>query len=219
MLFFLILGTTEYFLLAVMAYDHYMTISNSLHDPLLMKHRMCIQLAIGSWISGITVQIVQTSQILSLHFCHSNKINHFFSDIPPILKLACGDTSVHKLSVYIVVFLVAAIPFMLILASYSKIISTILRLPTARDQDKPFSTYSSHMLVVLLFSVSTYLRPKSSHSAGIDKLHSLFYIIMTLMFNPMIYSLRNKGVIAALRKSLLKKIVWWGVQGCAGGLG
>uniref|UniRef100_A0A8D1HDK5 Olfactory receptor n=1 Tax=Sus scrofa TaxID=9823 RepID=A0A8D1HDK5_PIG len=205
--FFLMLATTESFLLAVMAYDRYVAICNPLHYPLVMNHRVCIRLAVGSWICGVPVQIGQTCQIFSLHFCHSNHINHFFCDMPPILKLACGDISLHELSVYVVVLLVGAVPFMLILASYSKIISMILRLPTSRGRDKAFSTCSSHLLVVLLFfgsGVITYLRPPSSHSPGIDKLLSLFYTIVTPLFNPLIYSLRNKDVIAALRKLLLK---------------
>ncbi|XP_032977447.1 olfactory receptor 10AG1-like [Rhinolophus ferrumequinum] len=208
MCFVLMLGATECFLLMVMAYDRYVAVCNPLHYPLVMNQKMCTKLAVGSWISGIPVQIGQTCQIFSLHFCDCNQINHFFCDIPPILKLACGDTSVHEVSVYVVAILFVAVPFVLILASYSKIIFTILRLPTARGRAKVFSTCSSHLLVVVLFFGSatiTYLRPKSDHSAGMDKLLSLFYTIVTPMFNPMIYSLRNKDVIAALRKLLLKK--------------
>ncbi|XP_052038853.1 olfactory receptor 10AG1-like [Apodemus sylvaticus] len=190
--FFLVFGTTECLLLAVMSYDRYVAICNPLHYPLVMNPTKCIQLAVGSWLGGIPVQIGQTCQIFSMHFCNSNKINHFFCDIPPILKLACGDTSVHELSVYVVVMVVAALPFILVLASYSKIIATILRLPTATGRAKAFSTCSSHLLVVLLFY-------------GTDKLLSLFYTIVTPMFNPLIYSLRNKEVIAALRKLILQK--------------
>ncbi|XP_037695113.1 olfactory receptor 10AG1-like [Choloepus didactylus] len=203
MCFLLTLGATECFLLAVMAYDRYVAICNPLHYPLVMNQKMCIQLAVGSWVSGIPVQIGQTCQIFSLHFCDSNQINHFFCEIPPILILACGDTSAHEIPVYLEALLFGAAPFMLILASYSKIISTILRLPTAQGRAKAFSTCSSHLLVVLLFFGSatiTYLRPKSYHSAGSDKLLSLFYTIVTPMFNPMIYSLRNKDVIEALKK-------------------
>ncbi|XP_014635221.1 PREDICTED: olfactory receptor 10AG1-like [Ceratotherium simum simum] len=208
MCFFLMLGATECFLLAVMAYDRYVAICDPLRYPLVMNNERCIQLAVGCWISGIPVKIGQTCQIFSLHFCNSNQINHFFCDIPPILKLACGDTSAHEMSVYVAAMLFVAIPFMLILASYCKIISTILRLPTARGRAKAFSTCSSHLLVVVLFFGSvtiTYLRPKSDHSSRTDKLLSLFYTIVTPIFNPMIYSLRNKDVIAALRKLLLKK--------------
>ncbi|XP_057618466.1 olfactory receptor 10AG1-like [Chionomys nivalis] len=206
--FFLMLGATECFLLAVMSYDRYVAICNPLHYPLVMNPTKCTQLAAGSWLGGIPVQIGQTCQIFSLHFCSSNQINHFFCDLPPILKLACGDTSVNELSVYLVAILFAAVPFMLILASYTKIIATILRLPTATGRAKAFSTCSSHLLVVFLFFGSatvTYLRPKSTHSPGTDKLLSLLYTIVTPMFNPLIYSLRNKDVIAALRKLLLTK--------------
>ncbi|XP_012975876.1 olfactory receptor 10AG1-like [Mesocricetus auratus] len=204
--FFLMFGTTESLLLAVMSYDRYVAICNPLHYTLIMNPTKCTQLSVFSWLGGIPVQIGQTCQIFSLHFCNSNQIDHFFCDIPPILKLACGDTSVHELSVYVVVVVVAALPFMLVLTSYSKIIVTILRLPTAKGRAKAFSTCSSHLLVVVLFYGSatiTYLRPKSMHSLGTDKLLSLFYTIVTPMFNPLIYSLRNKEVIAALKRLFL----------------
>ncbi|KAM6158037.1 olfactory receptor 10AG1-like [Rhynchocyon petersi] len=208
MCFFLVLAAAECFLLAVMAYDRYVAICNPLHYPLVMKQKTCVQLAVGSWIIGMPIQIGETAQIFSLNFCDSSKINHFFCDIPPIMKLACGDTSLHEMVVYVVAMVIAAVPFMWILASYSKIISTILKLPTASGRDKTFSTCSSHLLVVVLFFGSatiTYFRPKSYHSSGSDKLLSLFYTIVTPMFNPMIYSLRNKDVITALRKLFLKK--------------
>ncbi|XP_041524112.1 olfactory receptor 10AG1-like [Microtus oregoni] len=206
--FFLMLGATECFLLAVMSYDRYVAICNPLQYPLVMNSIKCIQLAAGSWLGGIPVQIGQTCQIFSLHFCSSNQINHFFCDLPPILKLACGNTFINELSVYLVAILFAAFPFMLILASYSKIIATILMLPTATGQTKAFSTCSSHLLVIFLFfgsAADTYSRTKSTHSPETDKLFSLFYTIVTPMFNPLIYSLRNKDVIAALRKLLIGK--------------
>ncbi|XP_041579111.1 olfactory receptor 10AG1-like [Vulpes lagopus] len=203
----LVLGTTECFLLAVMAYDRYMAICNPLHYPLMMNHKTCIQLAAGSWISGIPVQIGQTVQIFTLPFCGSNLIDHFFCDIPPVLKLACGNTFVNEMMVYIVVVLIVTVPFLLILISYSKIISTILKLHSATSRAKAFSTCSSHLTVVVLFfgsAIITYLRPKASHSARIDKVLSLFYTVVTPLFNPLIYSLRNKEVITALRKLLCK---------------
>ncbi|KAM8929625.1 LOW QUALITY PROTEIN: olfactory receptor 10AG1-like [Lycaon pictus] len=209
MCFFLMLGATECFLLAVMAYDRYVAICNPLHYPLIVNHKMCVQLAVGAWLSGIPVQIGQTCQVFSLPFC-SNQINHFFCDIPPLIKLACGDTSLNEMCVFAVAILFVMIPFLFILGSYVKIISTILKLSSARGRSKAFSTCSSHIIVVLLFFGSatiTYLRPKSNHSARTDKMLSLFYTIVTPMFNPLIYSLRNKDVITALKKLLLKKTV------------
>ncbi|XP_017523540.3 olfactory receptor 10AG1-like [Manis javanica] len=207
MYFILMLGATECFLLAVMAYDRYMAVCNPLHYPLVMNHKVCVQLVFGSWISGIPIQIGQTCQIFSLRFCGSHLINHFFCDIPPILSLACGDTFLNEMMVYIVAVLFVMVPFLLILISYTKIISTILKLPSATSRAKAFSTCSSHLTVVALFygsGIISYLRSKTSHSAGTGKVLSLFYTIVTPMFNPMIYSLRNKDVTMALRKLLWK---------------
>ncbi|XP_049719154.1 olfactory receptor 10AG1-like [Elephas maximus indicus] len=207
MCFVLMFGGSECLLLAVMAYDRYVATCNPLHYPLVMNHRVCIQLVTGSWTIGIPVMIGQTYQIFSLPFCGSNQINHFFCDIPPILKLACGDTFVNELLVYTVSVLFVMVPFLLILGSYSKIISIILKFPSATSQAKAFSTCSSHLMVVMLFFGSgmiTYLRPNTRHSEGTDKVLSLFYTILTPMFNPMIYSLRNKDIIMALRKLLCK---------------
>ncbi|XP_049747490.1 olfactory receptor 10AG1-like [Elephas maximus indicus] len=207
MYFCLMFGVTECLLLAVMAYDRYVAICNPLHYPLVMNHRVCIQLVTGSWTIGIPFLIEYTYQIFSLSFCGSNQINHFFCDVFPILKLACGDTFVNEMLAYTVAVLFGMVPFLLILGSYSKLISIILKLPSATGQAKAFSTCSSHLMVVILFfgsAIITYLRPNTRHSEGTGKVLSLFYTILTPMFNPMIYSLRNKDVIIALRKLLCK---------------
>ena len=151
MCFILILGATECFLLAVMVYDRYVAICSPLHYPLVMNYKVCIQLVVGSWISGIPIHIGQTGQIFSLPFCGSNLINHFFCDIPPILKLACGDTFLNGMLVFTVAALFVLVPFLLILVSYGKIISTILTLPSATSWGKTFSTCFSHLMVVALF--------------------------------------------------------------------
>ncbi|XP_014418927.2 olfactory receptor 10AG1-like [Camelus ferus] len=207
MCFFLMLGATECFLLAVMAYDRYVAICNPLHYPLVMNHRVCVQLVVASWISGAPVQIGQTWQIFSVSFCGSNQISHFFCDIPPLLKLACGDIFVNEIVVYLFAVLLVTVPFLLILSFYMRIISTIMKLPSNTGRTKAFSTCSSHITVVVLFYGSatvTYLKPKSDQYVGIDKLLSLFYTVLTPLFNPMIYSLRNKDVRKAMRKFLPK---------------
>lgn len=210
MYFFLVFGATECFLLTAMAYDRYVAICNPLLYPLIMNNRLCNQLAACCWITGIPVHIGFTCLIFSLPFCGNNQLNHFFCDIPPVLKLACGDTFMIEMLVYAVAVLVVTIPFTLILGSYVKIISTILKLPSATGRAKAFSTCSSHLTVVALFfgsGIMTYMRPKSSHLTGMDKFLSLFYTIVTPMFNPIIYCLRNKDVIGALKKFLPKWVV------------
>lgn len=117
MCLFLILGATECVLLAVMAYDHYVAIYKPLHYPVVMSHKVCTQLVVGSWIIGIPIQVVQTYQTLSLFFYESNHINHFFCDIPPLLKLACGNIFMNEIVVFMFAVLIVTIPFVLILAS------------------------------------------------------------------------------------------------------
>ncbi|XP_049747635.1 olfactory receptor 10AG1-like [Elephas maximus indicus] len=172
MSFFLLFGGIECLLLAVMAYDRYVAICNPLHYPLVMNHRVCIQLVTGCWTIGIPLTIGYTYQTFSLPFCGSKLINHFFCDIPPILKLACGDTFVNEMLVYTVAVLFVMVPFLWILGSYSKIISIILKLPSATSQAKAFSTCSSHLTVVVLFfgsGIIAYLRPNTRHSEGTEK--------------------------------------------------
>ncbi|XP_004621778.2 olfactory receptor 10AG1-like [Sorex araneus] len=205
MSFVLMLGNVESLLLTVMAYDRYVAICNPLHYPLMMNQKFCVQLVAACWLISVPSQIGQTSQIFSLSFCRSNQINHFFCDIPPMLKLACGDTFLNELLVFFAAVVFVMLPFLLVLASYSKIISTVLKLPSAAGRAKAFSTCSSHIIVVTLFFGSgmiAYLRPKSKDSSKADKFLSLFYTIVTPMFNPMIYTLRNKDVMIALRKLL-----------------
>ncbi|XP_068947119.1 olfactory receptor 10AG1-like [Petaurus breviceps papuanus] len=205
--FLYILGVAECLLLAVMAYDRYVAICKPLYYPLIMNHKLCVQMVIASWITGMPVLIGLTYQIFSLDFCGSNTLNHIFCDAPPLLEVACGDTYQKELSVHVAALLFVLIPFLLIVMSYVKIITTILKLPSNSGKSKAFSTCSSHLMVVGLFYGSgsiVYLRPKSSHSAKSDKVFSLFYTIVTPVFNPMIYSLRNKDVILALRKLFTK---------------
>ncbi|KAM6157586.1 olfactory receptor 10AG1-like [Rhynchocyon petersi] len=207
MYFFLILGSTECLLLTVMAYDRYVAICNPLHYPLVMNPRVCIHLVTASWTIAVPFQIGQTYQIFSLRYCGSHQINHFFCHIPPVLKLVCGETFTNDIIELLFTVLFAIVPFLLIVASYSKIIFTILKFSSATSRTKAFSTCSSHLMVVLLFFVSgsvSYLIPNAGQRGTTDKVLALFYTTLTPMFNPIIYSLRNKDVLMALRKLLCK---------------
>ncbi|KAM8971553.1 olfactory receptor 10AG1-like [Sarcophilus harrisii] len=205
--FLYILGAAECLLLAVMAYDRYVAICKPLYYPLIMNHRVCIQMVVVSWVIGVPVLVEETYLIFCLNFCGPNKLNHIFCEAPPLLELACGDTYKIVVSVQVIALLFVITPFLLILTSYVKIITTIVRLPSTSGRSKAFSTCSSHLMVVGLFYGSgsiVYLQPKSRQSAGSGKVLALFYTTVTPVFNPLIYSLRNKDVIAALRKLLPK---------------
>jgi olfactory receptor len=209
MYFVLMLGGMECLLLTLMAYDRYVAICNPLHYALVTNHKVCTQLVAACWISVIPIVIGQTYQIFSLPFCGSNRTNHFFCDIPPVLMLVCGDTFANKIGVYVAVVVFLMVPFLLITVSYGKLMSNILKLTSAIGRANGFSTCSSHLTVVVLFYGSasiTYLQPKTNQSEGIGKLLSLFYTILTPTLNPIIYTLRNKDITVSLRKLQTKLV-------------
>uniref|UniRef100_A0A8C3HPE4 Olfactory receptor n=1 Tax=Chrysemys picta bellii TaxID=8478 RepID=A0A8C3HPE4_CHRPI len=201
-----IMGLTECCLLAAMAYDRYVAICHPLHYSTIMSGRACAQIASASWIISISVEV--TTWIFRLPFCGSNRIHHFFCDIPPVVKMACTDTSKNEIMVFTVSVLFIMSPFLLIILSYICIISSILKLQSAEGRRKAFSTCSSHLMVVTLFygtALITYLRPKSSSTPDSDLIISLMNTIVAPVLNPIIYTLRNKEVKGAFRKTLEKK--------------
>ncbi|XP_004613706.2 olfactory receptor 10A5-like [Sorex araneus] len=207
MYFFFFFGVAECFLLATMAYDRYVAICNPLHYPVIMNHKTCTKLAVASWFPGLPVATVQTTWLFSFPFCGTNKVNHFFCDSPPVLKLVCADTALFEIYAIVGTVLVVMIPCLLILCSYIRIAAAILKIPSAKGKHKAFSTCSSHLLVVSIFYVSlslTYFRPKSNNSPESKKMLSLSYTVVTPMLNPIIYSLRNNEVKNALVRTFRK---------------
>nr|XP_033779164.1 olfactory receptor 10A4-like [Geotrypetes seraphini] len=203
--FFSLLGVAECCLLAVMSYDRYVAICCPLHYSTIMKKTTCAYLVGGSWITGIVSMFGQTVLVFSLPFCGPNRIDHFFCDVPPILKLSCRDTSQIEISIFIDSVILILMPFVFILVSYIRILSTILRIRSTEGRQKAFSTCASHLTSVCLFygtATLTYLLPESSHSPIVDKLFALFYAVLTPMLNPLIYSLRNKEVLGVLKKRI-----------------
>ncbi|NXT59530.1 O10A7 protein, partial [Pluvianellus socialis] len=201
--FLVLLGSIECLLLAVMAYDRYIAICDPLHYTLVMTRGLCIRLVVGSWVAVIPVQVGQTYQVFTLPFCASHDLHHFFCDVPPLLELACADTFWNQVILYTIIVLFAVFPFSLILISYIKIIRAVLKIPSALGRHKAFSTCSSHLGVVTLFYGSAtviYFKRRSRHSVDTDKYLALFYAIVPPMFNPVIYSLRNKEVRIALKR-------------------
>lgn len=194
---FTILGLTECCLLAAMAYDRFVAICYPLHYTLLMGPSVCWKLAAASWTTGVVVESAQTTWIFTLPFCGAGKIQHFFCDIMPVVKLACVDTSHNETVMFFLSVLFIMSPCLLILCSYIRILTTILRIPSAAGRRKALSTCSSHVLVVSLFygtALFTYLQPKSAHTPETDKATALMYTVVTPALNPVIYTLRNKEV-------------------------
>lgn len=198
---FHLLASTECFLYTVMAYDRYLAICQPLHYSVAMSRAKCTGLAGATWATGAVHSAIHTSLTFRLPYCGPHHITYFFCDIPPVLKLACADTSVNELVVLANIGVVAAGCLILIITSYVFIVGAVLRIRTAEGRQRAFSTCSSHLTVVLLYYLPPaciYLQPRASGpGAGIP---AVFYTIVTPMLNPFIYTLRNKEVKRALRR-------------------
>lgn len=208
------MGVTECVLLGMMALDRYVAICYPLRYPAIMSKGAYVTMAAACWVSGLVDSAVQTCLAMQLPFCANNVINHIACEILAILKLACADISVDVISMAGSNLIVLVIPLLVISISYIFIIATILRIPSTEGKHKAFSTCSAHLTVVILFYGTIffmYAKPKSKSSVGADKqdifevLISLFYGVMTPMINPLIYSLRNKDVKAAVKNMLGRK--------------
>ncbi|XP_049986444.1 olfactory receptor 150-like [Alexandromys fortis] len=201
--FFCIFAVAECHMLAVMAYDRYVAISNPLLYNVTMSYQVCLWMIAGVYGMGLLSATVHTIFLIRLLFCKANIINHYFCDFVPLLELACSSTFINEvLALSFSAFNIIA-PVMIILSSYVFIIVNILHIQSAGGRSKAFSTCSSHILAVSVFFVSLafmYLQPSSVSSLGQGKFSSVFYSIVVPMLNPMIYSLRNKDVKVALKK-------------------
>ncbi|XP_072270000.1 olfactory receptor 10A7-like [Pyxicephalus adspersus] len=210
--FFCFLGTTECFLLACMAYDRFVAICHPLHYMTVMTKAKCLELSLGSWLSGILLSIIQISYVFSLPFCSSNIIDHVFCDILPVVKLACADTFANEIAILMYGSLVILLPFLLILVSYIHIIATIVKIPSAIGRMKAFSTCGSHLTSVTLFygtATIVYLKTKSAHTYVGTKRIALLYIVFIPMLNPLIYSLRNTMIKNAMKKIIINAITYF----------
>ncbi|KAM3852102.1 LOW QUALITY PROTEIN: olfactory receptor 5AS1-like [Vipera latastei] len=199
----------ECLLLAAMAYDRYMAICNPLLYPVLMSQKVCISLIAGSYLISNMTSLMHTCFIFHISFCGSNVINHFFCDIPPLLALSCSNTYINEMLLFALCGFIQMSTFLFILISYSSILCTVLKIPTNKGHHKAFSTCSSHLIAVALFYgalLFTYLRPTSSYAPDTDKIISVFYTVVFPMMNPLIYSLRNKEVKDAWKKTLARKV-------------
>lgn len=201
----LTLGGAEDLLLAFMAYDRYVAICHPLNYTLCMRPRICWLWVSVSWTLASLSAVGYTLYTMQYPFCKSRKIRHMFCEIPPLLKLACTDTSKYELMVFVngVTFLL--LPLAAILASYTLILFTVLHIPSHEGRKKALITCSSHLTVVGMWyggASFMYVLPSSFHTPKQDNIFSVFYTIVTPALNPLIYSLRNKEVTGALRRVL-----------------
>ncbi|XP_062975038.1 olfactory receptor 1J1-like [Elgaria multicarinata webbii] len=216
--FFVALGNADSFLLASMAYDHYVAICFPLHYATVMSRKHCLQLVAGSWLVPCLHSLLQTLMASQHSFCTSLEIPHFFCDLRELLSLSCSDVSIHQLIILTKGACVSLSPFVCILLSYAQILSSIIRIPSTHGKYKAFSTCGSHLITVALYFgaiMGVYFQP-SSHggqaSAG-NMVASVIFMVIAPMLNPVIYSLRNNEVKNAMKRAhgkMTRKCWVWG---------
>ncbi|XP_075433827.1 olfactory receptor 11A1-like [Ascaphus truei] len=195
--------TAECFLLTVMSYDRYLAICNPLHYSTIMGSKLCYTLVTLCWLLGFTFSLIAACLVCELQLCGSNVIDHFYCEFGPLLELSCSDTSIVEVVAFVLSTLIIIFPFVFVLLTYVYISLTILRIPSTTGKQKAFSTCSSHLAVVCVYYgtlIAKYMVPSKGHLQNLNKVLSLLYTVVTPLFNPIIYSLRNQEIRAALRK-------------------
>nr|XP_048307801.1 olfactory receptor 1361-like [Myodes glareolus] len=204
--FFLAFGTTDNFLLSVMAYDRYVAICYPLHYTLMMRPRLCALLVAISWVITHLHALLHILLMVQLTFCSHNAVPHFYCDPYLVMKLSCSDTFINDVTAFAEGGMIFMTPFVCIVVSYAYICSKVLKMPSVQGIRKAMSTCGSHLTVVCLFYgaiLGVYMHPSSSYSLQ-DAVASVIFTVVTPMANPFIYSLRNRDIKGALRKIILR---------------
>ena len=207
--FFLVFVIAECYILSVMAYDRYVAICRPLLYNIIMSHQACSLLVAVVYIMGLVGSTILTGLMIQLPYCEV-LISHYFCDILPLMKLSCSSTYDVEMTLFFVAGFNIIVTCLTVLVSYTSIIYSILRISTAEGRSKAFSTCSSHLVAVGMFYGSTtfmYLKPSTASSLAQENVASVFYTTVIPMLNPLIYSLRNKEVKAAIQKTLRRKVV------------
>uniref|UniRef100_A0A8P0NIA8 G-protein coupled receptors family 1 profile domain-containing protein n=2 Tax=Canis lupus familiaris TaxID=9615 RepID=A0A8P0NIA8_CANLF len=207
MYIFLLFGVTESWLFSIMSVDRYVAICHPLRYKVIMSRWMCLLMVGICGVYGVVGSLCYTFFAMRLPYCGPNEIDHYFCEVPAILKLACADTSLNDLVDFITGFNVIVVPLTLVVIVYANIFATIMKIHSAQGQIKAFSTCASHITVVTMFAIPCiimYMSPGSDSLSNSGKKMALFYNIATAFLNPVIYSLRNKDV----KKAFLKLMGW-----------
>uniref|UniRef100_I3NHJ2 Olfactory receptor n=2 Tax=Ictidomys tridecemlineatus TaxID=43179 RepID=I3NHJ2_ICTTR len=206
--FVIIFALMENCLLAVMAYDRYVAICHPLRYTVIMNPRLCVLLVLVSLPMSMVDGLLQSLMVLRLSFCTDLEVPHFFCELAQVIKLACSDTLVDNILIYVAICIFAGVPLSGIVFSYAHIVSSVLRMPSAEGKHKAFSTCGSHLCVVSLYygtGLGVYISSVVNDSPRKTAVASVMYSVVPQMLNPFIYSLRNRDMKKAL-KNLMGKL-------------
>ncbi|KAM6167035.1 olfactory receptor 7G2-like isoform 1-T1 [Erethizon dorsatum] len=201
--FVLFFAGLENCLLAAMAYDRYVAICHPLKYTVIMNPRLCALLVLLSLPISTVNALLLTLAVLHLSFCTDLEIPLFFCELAQIIKLACSDTFINNVLIYVAAFIFGGVPLSGIIFSYAQIVSSVLRIPSVRARHKAFSTCGSHLTVVSLFygtGLGVYISSAVTDSSRKTVMASVMYSVVPQITNPFIYSLRSRDMKEALRK-------------------
>ncbi|KFO29964.1 olfactory receptor 7D4 [Fukomys damarensis] len=203
--FLMVFSAMDDLLLTVMAYDRFVAICHPLNYTVIMNPRFCSLLVLVPWVIIFCVSVIQIFLMMQISFSTDTEIPHFVCELAQVLKVASSDTFIINIFLYVVASLLGVFPVTAILFSYTKIVSSLLRMSSSTSRYRAFSTCGSHLCVVSLFygtALGVYLSSAVTHSSRASMYASVMYTVVTPMLNPFIYSLRNKDVKGALGKLL-----------------
>uniref|UniRef100_A0A8C3WDJ9 Olfactory receptor n=1 Tax=Catagonus wagneri TaxID=51154 RepID=A0A8C3WDJ9_9CETA len=209
--FFILLGVTEFYLLAAMSYDRYVVICKPLHYMAIMNPRVCVLLVFASWLTSFLIIFPSLMLFIQLDYCKSNAIDHFTCDYFPLLHLSCSDTKFLEMVGFSCAVFTLMFTLALIILSYIYIIRTILRIPSTSQRTKAFSTCSSHMIVISISygsCIFMYINPSAKDRVSMSKGVAVLNTSVAPMLNPFIYSLRNQQVKRAFM-DLARKVAFF----------
>ncbi|CAI5773694.1 olfactory receptor 52K1-like [Podarcis lilfordi] len=191
--------------LLMMALDRYVAICHPLRYVDIMTGRLLALLTLASVLRSIFV--VSPVVILSsrVSFCRSDVIGHFVCEHMALMRLSCGDISINKAVGMAMRCVDVILDFSILLASYSQIIRTALKIASGNVRHKAFHTCGTHLIVLFVsyssrLSSSIVFRLAKSASQDIHNLLSVMYLLFPWAVHPVIYGVRTKEI----RESLLK---------------
>ncbi|NXJ02292.1 O14J1 protein, partial [Psophia crepitans] len=205
--FFFFLMSAEFYLLTIMAYDHYVAICQPLHYGALLGSRACVHLAAAAWGTGFLYAVLHMANTFSIPLCHGNAVDQFFCEVPQILKLSCSDAYLRESGLIVFSVCLFFVCFVFIVLSYVKIFRAVLKIPSEQGRHKAFSTCLPHLAVVSLF-ISTgmfaCLKPPSISSSSLDDVVAVLYSVVPAALNPLIYSMRSQELKDALWNMMIR---------------
>ncbi|XP_069461188.1 olfactory receptor 6C74-like [Ambystoma mexicanum] len=203
----LVLAVTESALLTIMAFDRYVAICFPLHYTSVMNSSTCTKMVVGSWLNACVLPLPVIVMTLRLPLCGNNVINNFFCEAITLVNMACVDTFFIEMVIFISGIFVLLIPILLISISYLNILMAILKIHSTEGRSRAFSTCASHLInvsVMYAAGIYMYMKPVPKNKTNQEKILAVFYTVGPPLWNPIIYSLRNKE-IKLVMKNLLKK--------------